>query len=71
MGAPPHWTIHDLRRTGASGLARLGVPIHITERFLNHVSGSQGGIVGVYQLYEFERKKALERWSDYVARVVQ
>jgi integrase len=40
------WTLHDLRRTFATGLASLGIPIHVTERLLNHVSGSQSGIVG-------------------------
>ncbi|MFL9499250.1 tyrosine-type recombinase/integrase [Rhodopseudomonas palustris] len=66
-GSPP-WVIHDLRRTGATGLARLGVPIHVTERILNHVSGTLGGLVGVYQIhgYEQERKEALEKWSAYI-----
>lgn len=30
------WTIHDLRRTCATGLARLGYPPHIIEAALNH-----------------------------------
>jgi integrase len=34
------WTLHDLRRTFATNLAALGTPIHVTERFLNHVSGT-------------------------------
>jgi integrase len=46
----PPWRLHDLRRTAASGMARLGVGIHVVERLLNHVSGSTtGGIVAVYQ----------------------
>lgn len=47
------WVIHDLRRTFATGLAALGVPIHVTEKLLNHVSGTTGGIVGVYQRHSF------------------
>ena len=47
------WTIHDLRRTFASKLAQLGTPIHVTERLLNHVSGSHGGIVAVYQKHSY------------------
>jgi integrase len=43
------WTIHDLRRTFASGLASVGVQLPVVERLLNHVSGSFGGIVGVYR----------------------
>jgi integrase len=32
----PHWTFHDLRRTAASGMARLAQPIHVVEAVLNH-----------------------------------
>jgi hypothetical protein len=31
--------IHDLRRTTATGMAKIGVPPHIVEACLNHVSG--------------------------------
>jgi integrase len=63
------WRTHDIRRTVASGLQRLGVPLPVTEKVLNHVSGSFGGIVGVYQRhdYEVERRVALERWADYIS----
>jgi integrase len=66
------WRIHDLRRTAASGMASLGFQPHIVERVLNHVSGAQGGLVGVYQRYEFvhERKRALEAWSAHIAMLV-
>ena len=44
------WTLHDLRRTFATNLAALGVRLEVTEKLLNHVSGSFGGIaVGIYQ----------------------
>ena len=43
------WTFHDLRRTFATNHARLGTPIHVVEKMLNHVSGSFSGIVSVYQ----------------------
>jgi integrase len=66
------WTIHDLRRTFASGLASVGVALPVIERLLNHVSGSFGGIVGVYQRYDFlpEMRAAIERWEDHVVRLV-
>lgn len=62
------WTIHDLRRTFASGLASLGVQLPAIERLLNHVSGSFGGIVSVYQRYDFmpEMRNAIERWEAHV-----
>jgi integrase len=44
------WTFHDLRRTMASGLARLGVPLEVTEAVINHKSGKRGGLVSVYQV---------------------
>jgi integrase len=72
-GAPiPPFRLHDLRRTCASGLMRLGVPLPVTERVLNHVSGSFGGIVGVYQRDALltERADALERWAAHVERIV-
>lgn len=66
------WVVHDLRRTAASGMAKLGFQPHIIERVLNHVSGAQGGLVGVYQRYEYldERKRAIEAWGSYVEALV-
>src|SRR5262245_50331694 len=38
------WRLHDLRRTCASGLQRLGVRTEVIERALGHLSGTFGGI---------------------------
>lgn len=67
------WTLHDLRRTFASGLASIGVSIPVIERLLNHVSGSFGGIVGVYQRYDFmpEMREAISRWEAHVAHLIE
>lgn len=64
-----HWRIHDIRRTVATGLQRLGVRLEVTESVLNHVSGSRSGIVGVYQTYNWatEKGEALSKWADHVA----
>jgi integrase len=66
------WRTHDIRRSVASGLQRLGVPLPVTEKILNHASGSFGGIVGVYQRhdYETERRVALERWADHISSII-
>ena len=66
------WRTHDLRRTAASGMAALGFQPHIIERVLNHVSGAQGGLVGVYQRHEYreERKQALLAWGASVSRLL-
>ncbi len=65
------WGFHDLRRSCASGMARLGIELHVIERALNHVSGSFGGIVGVYQKHKFEdaMRRAMEAWAAHVERI--
>jgi len=67
------WTLHDLRRTFASGVASIGVSLPVIERLLNHVSGSFGGIVGVYQRYDFfpEMQNAITRWEEHVQRLTE
>ena len=63
------WRLHDLRRSVASGMARLGVQLPVIEKVLNHSSGSFAGIVGVYQHHSFaiEKAKALALWGQHVA----
>lgn len=67
-----HWRIHDIRRTLATGLQRLGVRFEVTEAVLNHVSGSKSGVSGVYQRHDWadEKRRALDAWADYVAGLV-
>jgi integrase len=69
----PPWRLHDIRRTVASGLAGIGIQLPVIERVLNHVSGSFGGIVGVYQRHEFkeEQKAALDRWANHIEGLVE
>jgi integrase len=66
--AVPRWTHHDLRRTGATGMARLGVAPHIADRILNHVAGGLKGVAKVYNRFEYlpERRAALEAWGRHV-----
>jgi integrase len=66
------WRLHDLRRTVATGLQRLGVRFEVTEAVLNHVSGARGGIAGVYQRHDWKEEKedALNKWSGYIERLV-
>jgi integrase len=65
------WRVHDIRRTVATGLQRLGVRFEVTEAVLNHVSGARGGIAGVYQRYDWaaEKRSALESWAQHVIQV--
>ena len=50
-------------------MARLGARIEVADKILNHASGKLGGIVGIYQKYEFlpERKAALDAWAAFIA----
>ena len=65
------WTIHDLRRTGSTNLAKLGVVPHVKERVLNHLTGELGGIAGVYDVYSYlaEKREALEKWSQRIGEI--
>jgi len=62
------WTLHDLRRTTATYLAKFDTPPHVIERVLNHVSGSFAGVAGVYNRHPYldEMREALERWGAYL-----
>ena len=64
----PNWTLHDLRRTAATQMARLGTPPHVVERILNHTSGTFGGVAGVYNRFQYlpEMRAALERWAKAI-----
>ena len=67
-----HWRVHDLRRTMATGLQRLGIRFEVTEAVLNHISGARSGIAGVYQRYDWndEKREAIKAWGAMVMRLV-
>jgi integrase len=68
----PDWRLHDLRRTCATGLAKLGVPVHVTEAVLNHKSGKISGIAAVYNRHDYKNEKiqALDAWGQHVDMLV-
>jgi integrase len=64
------WRIHDLRRTVATGMQKLGIGLQTVEACLGHTSGgSRSGIVGVYQRHDYaaEKRAALEAWANHIA----
>jgi integrase len=69
----PPWVLHDIRRTVASGMARLGVNLPVIEKLLNHVSGSFAGIVSTYQRHSFadEKRAAMTAWSRHVETLLR
>jgi integrase len=66
------WVFHDLRRTCASGMGKLGIAPHVIEACLNHRSGVISGIAATYNRhsYEPEKRGALDAWSRYVEQLV-
>jgi integrase len=68
LGVKSHWTLHDLRRTFATGLQKLGVAFPVIEAALNH---KVRGIAGVYQRHSFENeiRDALEKWGEHVEAI--
>lgn len=59
------WTLHDLRRTFATNLAALQVPPHVTERLLNHSTGTISGVAAIYNRHTYmdEMRQAMEAWE--------
>jgi len=57
---------HDLRRTGRTGLASLGVEDEIAERVLNH---QKKGMKRVYDRFAYspQKRDALEKWAKYLS----
>ena len=45
----------------------------MTEAVLNHISGSRGGIAGVYQRHDWaaEKRAALDAWAAHVAAIIE
>jgi integrase len=62
------WVLHDLRRSVATGLQKLGVKLEVIEAVLGHISGSRRGVVGIYQRHAFEpeARQALEAWGRHI-----
>ncbi len=62
------WVFHDFRRSFGTGCQSMGFPIEQVEAALNHVSGKRGGLVGVYQLWDYHPEKVtmMDAWAKHV-----
>jgi integrase len=73
-GIEKPWTLHDLRRTVATGMAddALEIDPHIVEAVLNHASGHKAGDAGTYNRARYAKQiaRALNLWGDHVRSVV-
>lgn len=67
------YTLHDLRRTFSSNMAKLGTSIHVTEKMLNHVSGTISGVAAVYNRHAYieEMKQAYAAYEAHVRDIAE
>lgn len=67
------YTLHDIRRTFSSTMALLGTPIHVTERLLNHVSGTISGVAAIYNRHSYkgEMRDAIDAYEQHLATILQ
>ena len=65
----PNWTLHDLRRTAKTLMARAGVRPDISERVLGHVIA---GVEGTYDRHSYadEKRDALEKLATMIERIL-
>ncbi len=63
------WTPHDLRRTTATGLSRIGCSDEIIDAILNH---SKQGVIGIYNQNKYENEKIewLLKWSYHLNDII-
>ena len=66
------YTLHDIRRTFSSTMARLGTPIHVTEKLLNHASGAISGVAAIYNRHSYrdEMRGAMSAYEDHLANLI-
>lgn len=72
VGLAEPYNLHDLRRSYAVNLQRLGVKLETIESLLGHISGSRSGIVGVYQRYDFQKeaRQAVELYETHLRKIL-
>lgn len=63
------WHLHDLRRTVATNLGKLGVDRIVISKPLNHADGA---VTAVYDRYgrDKEMVDAMEKWGDRLSEIV-
>ena len=63
------WRLHDLRRTCATYLAKLGTDRIVISKILNY---AEGGVTDIYERhrYDAEKRRALEAWSRRIEAIV-
>jgi integrase len=60
--------VHDLRRSAASHMVKIGIAPAVVDKILNHSAGTIRGVSAIYIRHQFadERRAALAAWASYV-----
>ena len=68
MGLAP-FTPHDLRRTAATHISRLGFGRFVVQKILNH---AESGVTGVYDRYDYdaEKQEALNALGEFLEELM-
>lgn len=67
------YVLHDLRRTFSSTMAQIGTPIHVTEKLLNHVSGTISGVAAIYNQHTYidEMRLAISAYDAHLGELLK
>lgn len=69
-GLSEPWRFHDLRRSAATHMVRLGIPELVVSRILNHrVQGVTGQVYALHS-YAPEKRHGLEAWAAEITRAL-
>ena len=65
------YTLHDLRRTFDTTMASLEVPLHVSDKLLNHVSGAVSGVRATYNRYSYmpEMRVAIRTYERHLEKI--
>lgn len=65
----PEWHPHDLRRTAATHMAKIGVDRVVIAKVLNHADREVTAIYDRHR-YDEQKRRALDLWGERLARIV-
>ena len=70
MSGVTDWKFHDIRRTVATNLSKLGVDRFLLQRIVNH---TDSGVTAIYDRYSYleEKREALQRWADRLDDIIR
>jgi integrase len=63
------WHMHDLRRTCATNLAKLGIDRIVISKLFNH---AEGGVTSIYDRHarDDEKRAAMDHWAARLMAIV-